>query len=195
MESLNFEIIGVEPLLMNNPQAADPFNGYSKVMKEITGKKKKTEDDLLELRKYEAQSKVYLDKEIGIYVPSTWVMASLAGASYNKAKISKAMVRSSVFPTESKLKLNYDGQELVKGVEDISGNPKFVTILLLKQGQNKLPKAAPIFHNWSFQCELEFDSTIINRRDLVGILQYASNYGGFGDFRPTYGRAQFKLID
>lgn len=189
MKELNYTVTGVSPILVNNPQTVDPFNHYKIAMKKITDKKKKQEEDLLELRRLEVESKVYFDEALGIYVPSTWVVASIAAVGWNRSKIKKADIRASVFPITPKLKLHYDGEELVKEKTDVSKNGKFQTVMLLRQGQVKVAKAVPIFHNWSFNVELEYDQTLIDEETLKGLITYASQYGGFGDFRPTYGLA------
>ena len=50
-------------------------------------------------------------------------------------------------------------------------------------------KAVPIFHNWSFSTEIEYDDKIIDPHSIQSVIERASKYGGFGDFRPTFGRA------
>jgi len=171
-ENITVKFTGISPLLQNNPQMVDPFNHYAKL---------KTEEGLLAIRKIEVEAKVYLDNELGVYVPSRWVLAAIAKNSYAIVKISKEKVRGAVLTVSDKCKLFYDGMEVVKTKEDISGNGRFVTLLLLPQQQSRVAKDAPIFHNWSFECELEFDNTIIDKAD-------------FGDFRPTYGRALCEVI-
>ncbi|ADV47055.1 hypothetical protein [Nitratifractor salsuginis] len=195
IQNLEATITGIAPLLLNNPQAVDPFNRYSRAMKQITAKRKKTDDDLLELRKLEIETKLYWDDDLGVYVPSTWILAALAKTSFKKAKIAKAEIRAGVFAVEPKLKLNYDGMDKVKKIEDVVGNSRFHTQLILPQGQVRVSKAAPIFHKWSFDFSLEFDDEIIDRRTLIGLLEYSAKYGGFGDFRPSYGRAKMEAHD
>lgn len=194
METITYKITGEEPLLLNNPRTVDPFDHFAKAKKIITAKRKKTDDDLLELRRLEVEAKVYFDDEIGIFVPATWVSAAIAGRAWKQCKIAKSEIRSAVFPVERRIKLGFDGDSKVKSPADISGNSKFVTTMLLKQGQVKLAKCAPIFHNWSFSSSLEFDPSIIDRSSLCELLSDSSSYGGFGDFRPTYGRATFSEI-
>ena len=194
MEKLEFKISGYN-LLQSNPQTVDPFNSFAKAKKTITNKKKKTEEDLLNLQELEVRSKIYWDDEMGAYIPTTWLMAALASNSWNKAKIKKADIRASVFPEEMYLKLYYEGMNRVEKIEDISRDNFFIQSMLLKQGQVKIAKSSPIFHNWYFQGALEFDSEIIDKSTLVYLLEYASKYGGFGDFRPTYGRAKFEDLD
>ena len=190
METIAFTVTGIEPLLQNNPQTVDPLNKYSKLRSEITSKRKKTDDDILELRRLDIESKTYYDDQIGVYIPATWVTAAIGGVSWSKAKIKKADIRSTVFTTESKIPLKFAGMDKVKKRVDIAGNPEFQQVMLLKQGQVKVAKNAPIFRDWSFSSEIEFDPNMINRKELQGLLSHAALYGGFGDFRPTYGRAQ-----
>lgn len=189
MKSLTVQIKGIEPLLINNPQAVDPFNKYSRAAKEITSKRKKTDEDLLKLREIEIESKLYFDEKVGVWIPATWITAAIAAQSWAKAKIKKADIRSCVFVNESKIKLNYAGMDKVKTKTDVVKNEMFHTVLNLKQGQVRVCKAAPIFNDWSVEFEILFDDTIINASDLKNLIEIAAKFGGFGDFRPTYGRA------
>ena len=193
MENISFTIEGTEPMLMCNPQTVDPFNAYKIASARITKKRTKTEEDLLELRRIDVESKLYFDPAIGVYVPATWLTSALAGVAWKQKKISKAEIRSAVFPEESRIKLHFAGMKKVKAPADISGNPEFVKLLLLRQGQVKVPKAAPIFHDWKFGTTLSYDKTVIDKETLVDLLQFIAFYGGFGDFRPTYGRGIFSL--
>ena len=189
IKTLNVKFTGITPLLQNNPQSVDPFNYYAKLKKPLTSKRTKTDEDLILIREIEVESKVFFDDELKIYVPTRWVLASIAKNSHALAKIAKAKIRGAVFTTHEKAKLIYDGMELVKEKVDIVKNEKFVTTLILPQQQIRLAKNFPIFHKWSFETELEYDDTIIDFNDLKRILEYGAKYGGYGDFRPSYGRA------
>lgn len=188
IRSMQVKIKGIGPLLMNNPQTVDRFNNYTKAMSKINAKKtRRTDDDYLELQNIEVRAKIYWDD--GIYVPSTWVSAALAATSFKKAKISKADIRGSVFTTQDRIPLTYRDMSKVKTPEDIVGNPDFRIKMTLKQGQVRVVKAAPIFHDWSFNCGIEYDDKLLDPETLSDIIQHAAKYGGFGDFRPTFGRA------
>jgi hypothetical protein len=190
IKTLNVAVTGISPLLQNNPQTVDRFNPLTQRMARINAKKtRRTDDDYHELRDLELQAKIYWDKDLGIYVPATWVGAAIAANSFRTVKISKADIRGAVFTTEPKIKLQYRDMNKVKGPEDIIKNPNFRIMLTLKQGQIRVVKAAPIFHDWSFETEIEFDDKLIDPDSLKYVLEYSSKYGGFGDFRPTFGRA------
>ena len=194
IKTLTTKITNINPLLMNNPQTVDRFNPYTKAMKKINDKKtRRTDEDYRDLQDIEVRAKIYWDDSVGIYVPSTWVLAALAAASFKKAKISKADVRGSVFTTEDKIKLVYQNMDKVKTPDDIVGNHDFRLNMTLKQGQVRIVKAVPIFHKWGFETTLEFDDKLIDPESLSDILQHAALYGGFGDFRPTFGRAHAEV--
>ena len=207
MQSLKVRVTGIEPLLLNNPQSVDPFNKYAREAKKITSQRKKTDEDLLNLRRIEMKSKLYWDgaekkedeeewkeknpdkKPLGVYVPSSWITAAIASQSWNKAKIKKAEIRSGVFVMQPKIKLKYNSMKSVEFPVDIVSNESFKHAMNLKQGQVRITKVAPIFHNWSFEFDLDFDDEIINKSELKHLIETAAKYGGFGDFRPTFGRA------
>ena len=110
-------------------------------------------------------------------------------------RISKADVRAGVFTTEDKLKLNYRDSKKVKTPEDIVKNPDFRLDMTLKQGQVRIVKSVPIFHDWCFECGLEYDDTVIDSDSMHNIINHLARYGGFGDFRPTFGRATVEISE
>ena len=79
------------------------------------------------------------------------------------------------------------------GPEDIVKNEQFRQLMNLKQGQVRVVKAIPVFHDWSFETSLEFDDKTIDPATLDHLIQHVARYGGFGDFRPTFGRAQAEV--
>ena len=195
IKNLKVKFDGMSPLLQNNAQTVDIFNKYSKLKKPLTSKRSKTDEDVLELRNIEVESKVYFDEEIGIYVPQKWLSASLAKNSWAVIKVKKDHVRAGIFIIEDKTKLHFDGDNKVKTIKDIAKNEKFVTTLILPQGQVRLAKSFPIFHKWSFSFNIDYDDSIFNFSELKQLLEYCGKYNGFGDFRPTYGRALCEVTE
>lgn len=190
MQSAVVKITGINPLLQNNPQTVDRFNPYTKRMSQINAKKtRRTDDDYRELQDIEVRAKIYFNEDLGIYVPSSWLSSAIAAASFKVAKISKADVRGSVFMADEKIKLNYENSNLVKKPEDIVRNDLFRINMTLKQGQVRVVKAVPIFHKWSFETSIEFDDKTVDPDSIKRIIEHSAKYGGFGDFRPTFGRA------
>lgn len=190
IQEAKVKISGISPLLQNNPQTVDPFNRYTKAKKAITNKRTaKTDDDLIELGNIETESKIYFDEKIGVYVPATWLTEAIIVTGFSVSKIGRAKMRGGLFATEQKIALNYRDKNKVKTITDVVMNPAFRHRMLLKQGQVRVPKDAPIFHEWSFETVVEFDDSVVDLGSLKRIIDRAAKYGGFGDFRPTFGRA------
>lgn len=186
---------GVSPLLMNNPQTVDRFNQYAKAQAAISAKgKKRTDEDYMEYRELEMKSKIYFDEKLGAYAPATWFSEAIATRAFRVAKISRADIRGALFTVNDKLKLQYRGEKNVKEAADIWANSAFIHLMTVPQGQSRVVKACPIFHDWMFQADIEFDDKIIDPSSLTRIAGEAGRYGGFGDFRPTFGRAQVEVI-
>ena len=190
IQQVSITITGFSPLLMNNPQTVDPFNKYTKLKKPITNKKvSKTEDDLIELGNIETESKLYFDPIIGVYAPTRWLTEAIVTAGYAVAKIGRDKMRGGLFATDEKAKLTYRDMNKVKTITDVVMNPSFRHRMLLPQQQNRIAKDFPIFHDWSFSTVVEFDDSVVDFNGLKAIVERTAKYTGFGDFRPTFGRA------
>lgn len=183
-------IKGTSPLLQNNPQTVNQFNPFTKAKKAITAKRTaKTDDDLLELADLEVESKLYFDDKIGVYVPARWLTEAVITSAYAVAKIGRGKMRGGIFPTAEKIPLVYRGQNKVRSVVDLVKNQEFRHFMILPQGQVRVAKYAPIFHDWSFSTLIEFDDSVIDFGTLKRVAEHTAKYVGFGDFRPTFGRA------
>jgi hypothetical protein len=190
IRTANVKVTGVTPLLTNNPQTVDRFNPYTRRMSEINAKKtRRTDDDYMELRELELESKSYYDDEAGVYVPASWLTEAVACNGFKVAKLSRDTIRGALFSTDDKIPLQFRDSEKVKGLKDIVKNPAFHLVMGIPQGQVRVMKAFPIYHKWSFETVLEFDDKVIDPGSLTRIVEHASRYGGFGDFRPKFGRA------
>jgi hypothetical protein len=186
-------ITGIGPLLQNNPQTVDPFNRYSKMKKPLTSKKNKTEEDLIELGNLDTESKLFFDPEIGVYVPTRWLTEQIVTSAFGIIKVGKDKMRGGIFSTEEKAKLTYSGMNKVKTINDIVYDQDFRHRMILPQQNIRIAKDFPIFRNWSFSTVLEFDDTVVDLVGLTNILKRSAMYVGFGDFRPTFGRAKAEV--
>lgn len=185
---------GVAPLLQANPQGVSRWFPLTQRIKVINAKKtRRTDADFEELADLEVASRVYFDEKLGVYVPTRWVSEAVARKAFAVAKISRERTRGALFMAEDKVPLNYRGKAGVKKLEDVIKNPAFRHSMILPQGQVRIEKNSPIFHDWSFTATMEFDDKVFDRADLQRILEDTAHYVGFGDFRPTFGRASVEF--
>lgn len=186
-------ITGIGPLLQNNPQTVDPFNSYSKAKKPLTSKKSKTEEDLVELGNLDTESKLYFDQQLGVYVPTRWLTEQIVTAAYGIIKVGREKMRGGIFATEDKAKLTYKGMNKVKTIHDVVYDTEFRHRMILPQQAIRIAKDFPIFRDWSFSTVIEFDDTVVDFNGLSSIVKRSAMYVGFGDFRPTFGRAKAEV--
>lgn len=191
MQALKVIVSGVDPLITNNPQTVDPMNKYTLDCAELykAAKKANTPEMWQASREMDVRSKIFWDDKIGIYVPSMWVREAIATAAFKLVKKGKDAIRGAVFPVAHKCVLDYAGKSKIKTPLDIVKNPDFINLNNMPQGQIRIVKAEPIFHDWSFTCDLEYDDSVITSREIKTILEHTAKYVGFGDHRPTFGRA------
>jgi len=195
MLSLSAKFTGVSPLLHANPQGVSRSFPITQRIKQINAKKtKRTDADYAEMADLEVASRVYFDDEIGVYVPSRWVSEAVARKAFAVAKISKQATRGALFMTSDKLPLTYKNMGRVKKIEDIVKDSFFRHAMILPQGQIRIEKNSPIFHEWSFTASMEFDDKVFDRTDLQRIITETAHYVGFGDFRPTFGRSTVEFL-
>lgn len=194
IRTVTLKYSGLNQILLNNPQTVDPLNKYSKLLSVINKKRVKTEEDINHRYELEVAAKIYWCDEKQIVIPTSWVVASVGKVSHQLSKIPKAAIRSCFFPTEDYVKLYYDGHKKVKSKEDVIHNESLRWLFPTKQGQVKVMKAFPMFDDWAFEVEVEYDDSILPECELFRIAEYAAKYNGFGDFRPTYGRAVLKSL-
>lgn len=180
-KTLNVEIVGIAPLLMHNGQTADPLNKYAKAMKEISGKRKKTEADYVELAKVEFQAGLYMGPD-GPVLPSVMIEAVVV-AGARKSKDGK-LVQAGVI-VEKNASLIYDGPRDVPG---LLADEAFWHVAPVRIGQNKVIRTRPFFKEWSATLEIMFLDDVINERSLLTAVRAAGVYAGFGDGRPRFGR-------
>lgn len=195
IQQARITITGIGPLLQNNPQTVDPFNRYKKecTLAYNRAKKSKTEEDLIASGNLDTESKLFFDPNIGVYVPTRWLTEQIVTSAYSIIKVSRDKMRSGIFATEDKAKLTYDGMNKVKTIHDVVYDPQFRHRMILPQNKVRIAKDFPIFHKWSFSTVIEFDDSVVDFGGLTNILKRSAMYVGFGDFRPTYGRAKAEV--
>lgn len=188
-------ITGIGPLLQNNPQTVDPFNYYKKecTLAYNRAKKSKTEEDLILSGNWDTEAKLFFDQQLGVYVPTRWLTEQIVTAAYGIIKVSRDKMRGGIFSTEDKAKLHYKGMNKVKTIHDVVYDPEFRHRMILPQNKVRIPKDFPIFRDWSFSTVIEFDDSVVDFVGLSNILKRSAMYVGFGDFRPTFGRAKAEV--
>lgn len=175
MKSIKIKLTGMTYLLIHNDQGADPLNIYSKKIKQISSKKKKTEADNEIMARLEWESGLYLfDGQIKIPAENVERCIEEGGKKNKKGKD----IRKFIQINDDFLSLKYNG-EIIKGIlqpKSIDDIPivnldKFFSDFsdrrAVKIGKNKIMRTRPIFRDWSLVFELLYEEKSINKEEII----------------------------
>lgn len=180
-------IIGVHlyDYIQHNPQTAMPSNRYYNAMKELTGKRKKTDADFEAIANIEYEAGLYLNSSGEVVLPSTQFEAAIAEG----AKVSKEgkICLSSTF-VEGDAVINYDGGPLTLG--ELKNSEKHRLDALVRVGMAKTMRRRPYFTNVKAEFRVSLDTEQANPTQLRRWVFDALNVKGMGDWRPRHGRGE-----
>lgn len=185
MKTATYTIKGTTAMLMHSERLANPFDPLTKEIKAISGKRKKTEDDLRDMARLEWLGGLYHDDDSGIHVPGYNIFACII----NGGKIHKlgTSIKRSALVLEDKVPVDYDGPKTPEKLFDVK---RFVDMRSVKVGTAKVMRCRPIFQDWACQFTVTFDEASLQRGDLDRCVQTAGEMVGLGDYRPRFGRFQ-----
>lgn len=186
MRTLRFKVTGTTALMLNNPQTVNPFNEYSKLLKPLTSKRTKTEDDLMEISRIKFKSTFYMND--GIYViPATHFEKSIIDASKER-KLGKTFERS--FRIFNDCPLEFKDKD--KTPEELYELGIYVDIRNVGIKKNQITTTRAIIPEWSTVVECFYDETQIDEKDITEIFAIAGLRYGIGTYRRLYGKYEIK---
>lgn len=181
---------------MARGEAANPFDPAAKVIRTISQKKSKSEEDHLKLARLQFESSLYFDPEIGPYMPTDNLFKCMenGAAKYKES----GTVKSQIIITGlvgSKLdsgaaKLIYDGPRDVEGLYQAE-------FYLLKMGKIPGSKKSVLtsrafFKIWAVEFVVE--SLDVDPVRIMDYLRVAGRSVGLGAWRPRHGLFTAEII-
>lgn len=184
MKTFKAIITGVTPLMMHSERLADPTNPQTKALKKLNAKRQKTDEDYLQIKRFEWQAGLYQDEAGSPAIPVDWLLAvALAGAKKSKQG---PLAKAGIFPTaQSFFPLDYPGP---KTVEEMWEDGRFCDYRGVTIGQSKVMRARPVFPGWSLKFNLDYDPDTIDGSSVQTAFERAGTLCGMGDYRPRFGR-------
>lgn len=175
-------ITGTSPLLMNSAEADRDSELYRAYV--LLGQKAgKSLDDDARLRELEWELRLYIDPDIGPYVPGRNVKALLweAAGKFKKG----ATVKRSLVTELFRVPLEYDGPRDQGG---LWANGFRYTTMVKNAGFNggRVMRCRPMFPEWRLSVDIAFDPEEIDPDTLAAIVERSQRYG-LGDYRPANG--------
>jgi hypothetical protein len=182
METVRFRLTGVSPLLMHSDRGANPLDEDVKAHKELTSKRKKTDEDHEAIMLSEWRLAMYYDDHIGPYLPSFNIRSSLVnGGKFNK--LGANIKRATLMPDHA-VPLEYKGP---RDLDQLAADSSFRDVRSVVVARSRLMRTRPIFNEWACEFDLMFDQNQIEQGQLTHAFQNAGKLVGLGDFRPECG--------
>lgn len=187
-QSLKFQLRGVVPLVMHNGQLADPLNPYTKEMKKITGKRKKTDSDFEQLAKLEWYGSLYVHDGVPCIPGEVIEAAFIAGARKSKRgqQAKAGMLSDGFWPVE------YDGP---KNIDELWSDQSYRMTTAVRVQQNRVMRTRPIFREWKTTVQIDFFEDQFNLRDIADVLTTVGQSVGLCDWRPRFGRFEASVVN
>lgn len=181
-------------LICHNERLADPLDPFARAIKEVSGKRKKTDADHVDMAHLEFLGGLYANPPLtwplngsSNAVPSlpAWnVLRCLQdGGRRNKRGVD---VPRGIYPLAEFAAIQYDGPadpEKLWQQRDVFALRKSVGVQ-----RARTMRTRPIFAEWQSELLIEVDANVFNLDDLRLIWRDAGIYAGIGDMRPVYGR-------
>lgn len=183
MEHLKIRVTGATALMMHADTLANPLAEVTKAHKELTSKRKKTEDDHLAIARSEFIAGCYWTAADGFFVPGQNFDATFLGG----AKLQKNGVRwkRGVLVLENRVKLRHDGPDTP---EQLWEDPAHVDCRGVKVGTAKLMRYRPVFLDWAAEMTLAINTDVIDVQEVKKAVEDAGALIGVCEYRPRFGR-------
>lgn len=178
------DVKGTSPLLMHNPRMVDPDYELNRKIKELTSKRKKTDEDLRMIETLEWHGGLY--EENGIVVQPTSKLRKCLINTGKMSKIGKAVERSLSFASLN-VPLEHNGPSDIEG---IFADKRFHSRLSVGVGTKRVMRVRPQFFPWALSVEgLFVEDAGLNFDELKRLVELAGIVEGMGDNRVNgYGR-------
>lgn len=192
MKSISFKVVGTKALMMHNPQTVNPFNEFTKVIKPLTAKKKKTEEDMMQLYKLQFLASLYM-KDGQYIIPAQMFWKSICTAA-KELKLGKKFEQSMIIPDDCLLDFDdkdcppdalFDNEELSSKYVDIRDG------VIMRA---RVPVCRSIFPKWKTIMTLWFDESQLDEDEILHVVEIAGSRYGVGTYRQMYGRFEIEKL-
>jgi hypothetical protein len=181
---LVLNITGTRPMLQHNGRLANPIDPYTRRVKELVAKRKKTDEDLIAIMQAEARGAVYETAEglVGFPTANVWRCIYDAAKAYKRGEdIKRSMTHDPIVEP-----LLIGGEHVT--VDAYLSDPAHIDYRPVAVQRSKTMRARPIIAaGWQTTHTFDVLEEIMDLRDLGPIIDRAGRIVGLGDWRPIYG--------
>ena len=189
MKTISVQLTGKAPLLMHSDRFANPLDPLTKAHKELTSKRKKTDDDHIAIARSEFIGGCYWSKDKGFYLPAQNLESCLVAA----AKLQKLGVKFKQGVQVLEDDLPFIGYEK-KTPEQLWETPDNVDCRGVKVGTSKIMRYRSILRSWILRATIAINEDVVNVSEVKKAVQDAGALIGLGDYRPRFGRFNVEFV-
>lgn len=186
-QTLKYRLTSQAPLLMHNGRLADPVYTFTKQIKTISGKRKKTDADLERLAELEFCGSLYMGPT-GPVIPASMIEAMVIRSAMKMREGPAA--KSGCFALQA-AQLEYDGP---RDMAELWNAETFRFSCRAKVGQASIMRMRPRFEQWSATVELNIEDSLVNPAQVDAWMRIGGTQIGIGDWRPQFGRFDAERI-
>lgn len=172
---------------MHNGQMADPLNEITRALSKISSKRAKTDADHEEMARLEFLGGLYT-KNNKVIVPAEMLEASIISGA---KKFKRGLAFKAGIIVENHAELHF-GKKL-KADQLWKYQDKYSLRVGVRVQTSKLFRTRPKFDNWNLSFTILYDTSLIDKSELIEAVKKAGSQAGLGDWRPKHGR--FKIED
>lgn len=173
---------------MHNGDLANPFNKWSREIKKISSKRKKTDSDFEEMARLEFHGALYMGED-GPIIPADCIYACIHNGA-KKERMGPTML-GGIF-VEEHASLEYEGP---RTTEDLWAEESFRYQVMVNVQRSKVLRTRVIFDSWSAVVRVKYEDSIVNSGQVDGWMMRAGYEVGLMARRPRFGRFTVEVLD
>ena len=189
MKVLKFKVTGTTALMLNNPQTVNPFNEYTKLLKPLTSKRTKTEDDFMEISRLHFISSLYTNNDGKYIIPAQHFEQSVISAAKER-KLGTKFERNFRIFNDSIL----DFKDKDKTPQELFDLGIYVDVRAVGIMKAKVTTTRAIIPQWSTTIECYYDESQLDEKDILEVIEVAGLRYGIGTYRRLYGRYEVEKL-
>jgi len=181
--SQSFKLTGAVPIILHNGRTANPLDPWSKALKAISSKRKKTDADHEEMARIEWYASLYQDKQGHIILPGMLIEAAFQNGA-KKHKLGTT-AKASLF-VDQHSRLEFDGMELT--ADELWERGDNTLTVACRVQTSKVMRTRFVAEEWSATVTVTYEDTLLNLAQVVDIIDATGSQVGLGTWRPKHGR-------
>lgn len=184
METLIVKSTGVSPLLMNSDIFTNPLDPRTKAHKELTSKRKKTDEDHVLIARSSWMGACYYDETVGFYVPGIAIERCL----HEAAKLQKMgkQVQRGLIVSEDMVPIEHPRKGATP--DELWEDLEYRDCRSVRVGTSKVMRYRPVFREWSICFTVLYSAEMLSEPDIRKFVEDSGAFIGLLDFRPRFGR-------